>query len=370
MPRRTSKQNRSGTNKNSTGTESLRLAIKDFSVYDYSRSSKDSPRNNLRTATKLTREYSPRNNLRTATKLTRECRTLLDEQDWYEKDLSDFDDPQLSDEENEVQLENIRSKQKQTTIKELSAMENTHNRKEYPLDLWFIIAMYIAPEDIGKFSLICRASNHVVNTVYFWMRLFRKHNKTEANKIGRILVHEHLSIIRTHVIKSLYQVYPLFQNRLDKTDVIQKDPHFLRLSRCVRIWYSKGSQATSQRDAYNYYFEFRFDNKKSAKQQEIHIQALSPFIQTNNQYIIDKNSCILHLICSNFVPIGPYMGMILSQITLNISSDYRYHKLKMWFDSSRLCLQTSKKYNNSVVIIDPILCLRVYNWYNSPASFD
>jgi len=25
----------------------------------------------------------------------------MDEQDWYEKDLSDFDDPQLSDEEHE-----------------------------------------------------------------------------------------------------------------------------------------------------------------------------------------------------------------------------------------------------------------------------
>lgn len=28
-------------------------------------------------------------------------KTLLDEQDWYEKDLSDFDEPQLSDEEYE-----------------------------------------------------------------------------------------------------------------------------------------------------------------------------------------------------------------------------------------------------------------------------
>ena len=28
-------------------------------------------------------------------------KTLMDEQDWYEKDLSDFDDPQLSDEEHE-----------------------------------------------------------------------------------------------------------------------------------------------------------------------------------------------------------------------------------------------------------------------------
>ena len=36
--------------------------------------------------------------------------------------------------------------------------------------------MYIPPEDIGKFSLICRASNRVVNTVYFWMRLFQKYD--------------------------------------------------------------------------------------------------------------------------------------------------------------------------------------------------
>jgi hypothetical protein len=72
MPRRSSKQTRNGAI-NSTGTESLRLAIKgkinkslfnfyflvlnlDFSIYDYSRSSKDSPRNNLRTKSKLTRE--------------------------------------------------------------------------------------------------------------------------------------------------------------------------------------------------------------------------------------------------------------------------------------------------------------------------
>ncbi|CAF0717461.1 unnamed protein product [Adineta steineri] len=353
MPRRASKQNRNGA-KNSTGTESLRLAIKDFSVYDYSRSSKDSPQNNLRTTSKLTRE----------------CKTLLDEQDWYEKDLSDFDDPQLSDEEHEVQQEIIRSKYKQPT-KHRSSIDNNSDGIDYPIDLWFIIAMYISPEDIGKFSLICRTSNHVINTVYFWMRLFRKHNKIEANKISRILVHEHLSIIRTHVIKSLYQVYPLFQDRLNKTDTIQKDPHFLRSSRCVRIWYSKGLETTTQRESYNYYFEFRFDNiKQSKQQQQIQIQALSPILQTNNQYIIDKDCCILHLICSNFVPIGPYMGMILSQITLNVSSDYRYHKLRMLFDSSRLCLQTSKKYNDSVVIIDPILCLKVYNWYNSPASFD
>jgi hypothetical protein len=176
---------------------------------------------------------------------------------------------------------------------------------------------------------------------------------------------EHLSIVRTHVIKSLYQTYPLFQECLNKSDIIQKDPHFLLSSRCIRIWYSKRA---TQRESYNYYFEFRFDDNQQSKQ-EIQIQPISPILQANNQYNIDKNSCILHLICSNFVQIGPYMGMILSQITFNVSSDYRHHKLKMWFSPSRSCVQKSK-YNNSDVIIDSILRLKVYKWYNSPANFD
>lgn len=120
----------------------------------------------------------------------------MDEQDWYEKDLSDFDEPQLSDEEYEgnferfqfhsnnaslfnlVQEQIIQSKQKQRT-KSILYVDDSCDGREYPLDLWYIIAMYIPPEDIGKFSLICRASNRVVNTVYFWMRLFQKYESFE-----------------------------------------------------------------------------------------------------------------------------------------------------------------------------------------------
>jgi hypothetical protein len=69
-----------------------------------------------------------------------------------------------------AQQQTIRLKQKQRT-KQISLIENT---SDYPIDLWYLIAMYISPEDIGKFSLICRDSNHVVNTVCFWIRLFRK----------------------------------------------------------------------------------------------------------------------------------------------------------------------------------------------------
>lgn len=75
----------------------------DFSVYDHSRSAKDSPRNNLRTSSKLTRECKIRLFLFYLSNVLLFClgKSLLEEQEWYEKDLSDFDDPQISDEEQE-----------------------------------------------------------------------------------------------------------------------------------------------------------------------------------------------------------------------------------------------------------------------------
>lgn len=166
----------------------------------------------------------------------------------------------------------------------------------------------------------------------------------------------------------MYQTYPLFQARFDKTLAIQKDPHFLLSSRCVRMWYSKHS---GLRESYHYYFEFRFDNKQhsASARNNVPIQAKSPIFQANNQYIIDKDTYILHLYSSNFVQIGPYMGMILSRMKLNVSRDYRYHRLSMWFNSSKLSSNTSEN-NKSVVIIDPVLFLRIYTWYNCPVKLD
>lgn len=183
----------------------------------------------------------------------------------------------------------------------------------------------------------------------------------EAKRIIRILKKEHVSIIRMYTIKSLYKNYSLFQKRMNKTIAIQKEPHFLQSSRCIRIWYSK---FPSQIDYYNYYFQFSFDDTQEEKQS---IEPLSSIF--NNQYKISQNTCILHVISSNFIPIGPYMGMILSKLTLNMSSDYRYYKLKMWFDSTKFSRQSSSS-NIPVIIIDPVLCLRIYKWYNIPDNFD
>ncbi|XP_074078498.1 transmembrane protein 183A isoform X2 [Macrotis lagotis] len=55
--------------------------------------------------------------------------------------------------------------------------------EEYPMDIWLLLASYIRPEDIVKFSLICKDAWTVTCTAAFWTRLYRRKivgNRQEA----------------------------------------------------------------------------------------------------------------------------------------------------------------------------------------------
>lgn len=145
---------------------------------------------------------------------------------------------------------------------------------------------------------------------------------------------------------------------MQKISSIQIDPHFLVSSRCIRLWYS---ERATRPISYNYYFELNFHQIQPV----IPIQARSPLFSEHTRYMLDKDSCILHVTSSKYVPLGPYMGMILSKLIFNISSDYRYYKLNMWFDSSRV-----STLSHDVLNIDPVMSLRVYRWYDIPSNID
>ena len=44
----------------------------------------------------------------------------------------------------------------------------------YPIDIWFLIAEHVKPEDIQRFSAICRATHIVSHTARFWLTLYRR----------------------------------------------------------------------------------------------------------------------------------------------------------------------------------------------------
>lgn len=90
----------------------------------------------------------------------------MDELDWDEKDLNDFIAPQVCEEQ-----ENS-SPKLNPSRKQLSRM--TYG-KDYPYDIWFRIGTFIAPENIGKFALISRTTHQIVNSVAFWIAIFKRY---------------------------------------------------------------------------------------------------------------------------------------------------------------------------------------------------
>jgi len=44
----------------------------------------------------------------------------------------------------------------------------------YPIDLWFLIGSYVAPEDVSTFACICHCTHVVAHSARFWLRLYRR----------------------------------------------------------------------------------------------------------------------------------------------------------------------------------------------------
>lgn len=124
------------------------LCVIDFSIYDDFHTSRA--------------RFKP-----TSSILTGLGKTLMDEQTWDEKDLSDFDD-------DEFERAMVERKSDSCGVGKASTSGHRFKGPAYPMDLWFLIARYIAPEDVGRFAQMCQATRNVVNTHIFWLRLFRK----------------------------------------------------------------------------------------------------------------------------------------------------------------------------------------------------
>lgn len=58
-----------------------------------------------------------------------------------------------------------------------------HVFSTYPVDIWFLIAQHIAPEDVGRFSLICRTTLSICATPGFWFSLYKRHYRNVNERI-------------------------------------------------------------------------------------------------------------------------------------------------------------------------------------------
>lgn len=119
------------------------------------------------------------------------------------------------------------------------AIDEDHQYNEYPTDLWWLISDYVAPEDVGRFALICRASYTIAGSVKFWKGIYNRYY-SPAIRLPTRLQPDCMARpggLRACVIRSLYYTYTPFLQRLIKHP--QQDFHGMTKRYVERFWFTR-----------------------------------------------------------------------------------------------------------------------------------
>ncbi|XP_071400591.1 transmembrane protein 183A isoform X1 [Centroberyx affinis] len=237
---------------------------------------------------------------------------------------------------------------------------------EYPVDIWLVLSSYIRPEDVCRFSLICRNAWTVTCTAAFWTRLYRRHYNIDADLPFRLQPDsiDRMRCLRACVIRSLFHLYEPFSLRVSKIPALpESTPTTLLNSKCLLFGVKKVSGTRPEA-----MWEFNF---KFIKQQEHSKNGSAKFLCMPRQYEDvhtnpDSDCYLLQVTTLNFIDFTPgVMGMTLTLFTINVSTDMRHHRVRLVFQDSPL--QRGRKrgeQGGTQVVLDPVHSVRLMDWWH------
>lgn len=223
-----------------------------------------------------------------------------------------------------------RGKKNSHVIKNYASIKDRKVAKQtgvcYPLDMWFILANYIKPEQIQTFSCICRGSYQVVNSTTFWTNLYKRYI-TEMTSLPICLQQNSIKKrlgLKTRVVRALFFACPDLRNRgLTKQPLAMAKSLLQQLLglACRNTWYRMESTLES---SHTYFFKFQL-NKTSDQ----NLPNPSETLYTNNRLNHnDEDDCvILQVKIRNFTRVQFPMDNAL----LDFSMDTNLGSLKMVF---------------------------------------
>lgn len=283
---------------------------------------------------------------------------------WFDKDI---DDLEICEPESEDTTENINQNK---VFKYQSQRIKRHYSEgfKYPIDLWIALSRHIKPEQIQTFAQICQATNAVVHTVQFWKNLYCRfcQDQSELPDGLKIETLERINGLRQRVIRALYYIYPSFITKITRTLPFEDEPHILAGHRCMLTWHEK------VKNVYN--FNFKFKKERIYDINKLHY--FREIADLRNGYKDLYFNCendyyVLEVTCQTFLSVLPVMGLVLSNVYLKLSSDMRYHCLKLVFDTNIKGIPEGnrKGVEDTVIVLDPVLNLKIYPWWHPKYPF-
>uniref|UniRef100_A0A1A8IDR9 Transmembrane protein 183A n=1 Tax=Nothobranchius kuhntae TaxID=321403 RepID=A0A1A8IDR9_NOTKU len=271
---------------------------------------------------------------------------------------SDDMDPE-KEEESEIK---VARKKKNKRRKECSW---SSDGEDYPVDIWLVLSSYIRPEDVCRFSLICRNSWTVTCTAAFWTRLYRRHYKIDVELPFRLQPDciDRMRCLRACVIRSLFHLYEPFSSRVSKIPALpESTPTTLLNSKCLLFWVKKLSGTCPET-----MWEFNF---KFIKEQGHSKNGCSKLLRLPKQYEDvhmnpDSDCYVLQVTTLNYIFTPVVMGMTLHLFTINVSTDMRHHRVRLVFQDSPL--QRGKRRGDqggTQVVLDPVHSVKLMDWWH------
>ncbi|XP_063153401.1 transmembrane protein 183A isoform X3 [Candoia aspera] len=235
--------------------------------------------------------------------------------------------------------------------------------KEYPIDIWLMLASYIRPEDTVNFSLICKRAWTVTCTAVFWTRLYRRHYNRNASLPIRLQPEsmEKMYCLRACVIRSLYHIYKPFVSRIARNPSIpETTPSTLKNSKCLLFWSKKINQQSSLWE-----FSFKFQ-RQSPKFKNKCLKQLQPPIRYADVHMNpDQDCCLLQITTLDFIYVPIVMGMTVTLFTINVSTDMRHHRVKLVFHDSPVWSGKKPRFDHGIqVVMDPVHSVHLFDWWH------
>ncbi|XP_053104338.1 transmembrane protein 183A isoform X2 [Hemicordylus capensis] len=239
--------------------------------------------------------------------------------------------------------------------------------KEYPIDIWLVLASYIRPEDTVNFSLICKRTWTVTCTAAFWTRLYRRHYNRNSSLPIRLQPEsmEKMYCLRACVIRSLYHMYRPFVSRVAKNPAVpETTPSTLKNSRCLLFW---SRRVDRQPSLWEFSFKFQRQLKNSR------LKPLQPPVRYEDVHMNpDQDCCLLQITTLDFIYVPIVMGMTVTLFTINVSTDMRHHRVKMVFHDSPVWNGKKPRFDHGVqIVMDPVHSVRLFDWWHPqfPSSY-
>lgn len=290
-----------------------------------------------------------------------------DESPWY--DQSDIGEPDDESSECEEIDADIASLKTDIVLSNTEKLQNTSLVCEvqpgncYPLDLWCILANYIKPEQIQTFTCICRGSYVAVSSVSFWARLYQRFISDSVSLPARLKSDwiESRDGFKCRVVRALFIAYKNLHNRLAQhTLETTRDTHVtsqLVGLRCYNAWYELKTSSKPDGKMFVFYFKFK-RNGTCEKACLYEDDERFHYLNANSE----RDFIVLQITVSNFIRMQSVSGEGLTDISVNLSRNLRFHCIKMTFHAFRHDGRY-RKCDGKVIVVDPVSEFRLLRWW-------